>query len=100
MARVNRMDRLLTWWSLVLLLAVSQATLLVHAADIDHHLEAEDCLVCLLGSGHDDGVGADSPPQHSPLQALPAPATRWLPAPSFRILSQRSRAPPCDTLRV
>ena len=101
MAAVNRMDRILSQWSLALLLAVSQAALLLHEAGIDHHLEAEeDCLVCLLGNGHDDALSADAPlPPTRPPAALACIAPE-VPARALSILSRRSRAPPGSTLTV
>lgn len=90
----------LNHWLLAVLLVIGQAALLVHEADVAHHIDAEDCQVCLVTAGYDDAdtVG----PYHysfssDPLLALTSTGSRLFSAHKF---SQRSRAPPLNTLHL
>ena len=93
----NRLNQ----WMLAALLVISQSVLLVHQADIDHHVEADDdCLVCLVAAGHDDSLNADiaSIGFHMGSGHVPVPPGTC--AVSLHTFSQRARAPPVDTLHV
>ena len=90
----------LNQWIFAALLVISQTVLLVHQADIDHHVDPDECLVCLVGAGQDNAGSTDFH-QHTffseglvslvPVRVHPA---------SFHTLPRRSRAPPCNTLHV
>ena len=90
----------LNHWLLAVLLVVGQAALLVHEADVAHHIDAESCQVCLVASGHDDAGTVESSDysfsSDTPL-ALTSTGNRLLSQHKF---SQRSRAPPFNTLHV
>ena len=90
----------LNHWLLAVLLVIGQAALLVHEADVAHHIDEENCQVCLVASGHDDAGTVESSDysfsSDTPL-ALPSTGDRPLSAHKF---SWRSRAPPFNTLHV
>jgi hypothetical protein len=90
----------LNQWIFAALLVMSQTVLLVHQADIDHYMDPDECLICLVGAGQDNAATADFH-QHTffgegPVSLVPV---RVHPA-SFHTLTYRSRAPPCKTLHV
>jgi hypothetical protein len=90
----------LNHWLLAVLLVISQAALLVHEADVAHHVDGEDCQVCLVASGHDDlgtvESGDYSSSSDAPL-ALLSTGDRPISAHKF---VWRARAPPINTLHV
>lgn len=90
----------LNHWLLAGLLVMGQLFLLFHEVDVVHHVDAEDCQVCLVAAGYDD-AGTVGPYHYSfssdTLLALTSTGNRLLSAHKF---SQRSRAPPLNTLHL
>ena len=87
-------------WIFAALLVISQSVLLVHQADIDHHLDLDECIVCLAGTGVDDSASAYFH-QHNFFAEAPVSLVPVSLGPdSFYTLIRRSRAPPRNTPRV
>ena len=93
---VNRLN----YWIVSVLLVIGQAALLVHEADVEHHIESKSCQVCLVSTGHDNAdfvqtyhysFASDTP--------LARPSTGHRPHSALKFI-QRSRAPPFNTLHV
>ncbi len=93
---LNRLNH----WIVAVLLVIGQAALLAHEADVEHHDEAKSCQVCLVAAGQDNadsvqayhfGFTSDAP------LVVPSIVHRPLSTHKF---SQRSRAPPFNTLHV
>ena len=97
---IESMSYRLSQWIIAALLVVSQTVLLVHQADIDHHLDAEDCQVCLLGAGHDDVVTTDVGLKQLHFNVPLAFVTAGILQFPLRFQHKHSRAPPFKTFTV